>query len=221
MSNPKRQKRRKMKNKMIVKNKKRIYCAGIYCLKNVENNEILYVGSAIECNDALSRHLYNLKRNLYEGTNKEPLGSVYNRGSLEFEVIRVSEYSDAVRSMSDKEKESLQEALSVLEKFYIDLHKDTIINVQMRVTKHSSNNSYISRYKRQIANRGSNNPNVRHDGKLMAEILWLKNNTKMKPREIAKYYSLSSNYICRIGYDRWLHLHPIKPEWYMDLEGVS
>jgi hypothetical protein len=203
-----------MKNKMkIIGN---IYCAGVYCLKNFETEEVLLVGSGIECNDRLSWYLYHLKRDLFEGTNKEPLQAIYDRGLLVFEMLHISEHSSEVKDMTDKEKEPLQQALSVLEKMYIDLYKDTVLNVQMSVIKRSSNKDKFSTIKRRRANIGSKNPRSIYDEKIICEILWINKNTDLQPKEIIKHYEglIKQGYISRIGLDRFIYSVPVKPDWY-------
>jgi hypothetical protein len=67
----------KMVNKLKVKGN--IYCAGVYALRDLENGDIKYIGSGIETNDSMSRHLHHLKRDLYTTTNKAPLQEIYDR----------------------------------------------------------------------------------------------------------------------------------------------
>lgn len=207
-----------MKNKIKVIGN--IYCAGVYGMRCKDSKNYLYIGSAIEINDALSRHLYNLKRGLYT-TNKAVLQKYYDMGELVFEIIKESCH-DKISEMTFEQKESLQEALSVLEEFYIELYKETVCNTQRRVTKHSSNKDEFSTIKRSRSNTGSRNPNCRHDERIIAEILWLKING-YKPREIEKYYKgiIKKNYISAIGVQKWIHLEPIKPDFIKNKEAES
>lgn len=194
-----------------------IYVAGVYCFKD-KDGKVIYVGSSLECNDALSRHLYYLKRGLYEETNKSILQLKYDYNKLEFEILHTSEHDGSIKDMSNKEKEDLQKALSVLEKMYIDLYKDTICNKQRIVTKSSSNKNALTTYKRRLANMGAKNPNVKYDEKMIAEILWFKLNG-YKPREIQEiiedYYNvnINSNYISNVGVQKWLNIKPLEPDF--------
>jgi hypothetical protein len=116
--------------------------------------------------------------------------------------------------MDYAQRAEIQRQLSVLEKEYIKKYDNTIVNCQKEVSKHSSNKNRHSTYKRSIANRGTSNPHCQNkDEKNIAEILWLKCNTQMKNSDIAKHYDYTNEYTFRIGYDRWLSLTPIKPEW--------
>lgn len=206
-----------MKNLLKVINREEIYGAGVYCLKNVETGEVLLIGSGIQCNDRLSWYIYNFKRNLFKGTNKEPLIAIYDRGSLGFEMLHVSNHNAEIKNMTDNEKESLQIALGVMEKMYIDLYKDTIVNKQMTVKKHSSNKNKYSTYKRRMSNLGEKNPRCKYDEELIQNILWLKMNG-YKPKDIEELlknngYNIKSNYISMIGLSKWIHAIPVKPHW--------
>jgi hypothetical protein len=109
----------------------------------------------------------------------------------------------------------LQEALGVLENFYIDMYKTTVINKQKSVKKHSSNKDEFSTVKRKQANIWSNNPHSKYDEKTIAEILWLRING-FKGKDIEEMYQhigIKRNYIMTIGLTRWINLEPIKPEW--------
>lgn len=201
-----------MENKMIIKGN--IYCAGVYGIRRKDSESYLYIGSSLEINDALSRHLYFLKRGLYANTNKAILQKYYDMGELTFEVVKESCH-DKISEMSIKQKENLHKALSVLEKMYIDLYKDSICNKQMSVKKHSSNKNGITRFKRRKANLGNNNPNSKYNSEIIAEILWLKMNG-YKAKEIEKMYEdigIKANYIYLIGVQKWIHLEPVKPDF--------
>lgn len=201
-----------MKNKMEVLGN--IYVAGVYGIRCKGHDSYLYIGSAIEINDALSRHLYNLKRGFYANTNKAILQKYYDMEELVYEVIKESSNENVV-NMTFEQKESLQEALSVLEKFYIDLYKDSCCNCQKSVTKHSSNHNEETTYKRRKANLGSNNPHSKYDEQMIANILWLKNNG-YNSKQIEQIYQdkgIKSTYICCLGVSKWIHLEPIKPDF--------
>lgn len=205
-----------MKNKMEVRGN--IYCAGVYEMYTKEGI-ILYVGSGIECNDALSRHLYNLKRGLYFNTNKRTLQEAYDRNDLIFEVIHESAKAEDVRSMEMQEKEDLQKALSVLEEFNIKLNINTVCNKQKSVTKHSSTKNKLTTYKRRLINTGTNNPNSKYDEVIIAEILYFKL-MGYKPKEIesliGEHYKINikKSYISALGVQKWIYLEPKKPKWF-------
>ncbi|KNY26344.1 hypothetical protein [Pseudobacteroides cellulosolvens] len=193
-----------------------IYCAGVYGMRLKGSQEYIYVGSAIEINDALSRHNYYLKRGLYNNTNKQILQYYFDLEELIFEVIHESEHKK-VKEMSFQEKENLHKALSVLEKFYIEMYRSSCCNTQNEVSKHSSNKDMSTTIKRQKVNSGSNNPNSKYKNKIIAEILWLKING-YKPKQIAEFYKdVNKGYISQIGITKWIHLEPIKPEFVEDI----
>ncbi len=204
-----------MKNKLNVLSD--VYCAGVYGMRCKKSQEYLYIGSSLEINDALSRHLYYLKRGLYADTNKEIIQKYYDLGELVFEVVKESCH-DKVTEMSSQEKENLHKALSVLEQFYIELNKDTICNKQMTVKKFSSSPNKLSTYRRRMANIGNKNPNCLYDEKIIAEILWLKLNG-YKPKEISRLIEenygidINTKYISAIGLSKWIHIEGKKPDW--------
>lgn len=194
-----------------------IYVAGVYALKDA-NGVIKYIGSGVNCNDRLSSHLYFLKRNGYHNSNKQEIQDIYDRGELTFEIIKVSTSNSDVANMNSEQKKKLQEALSVLEEVYINLHKNTIVNCQKTVKKHTSNKDKLSTYKRRIANMGDKNPNNSFDKTLIANILFLKQ-IGLKPRHIIKLLEeqgieMSKTHISNIGIRKWVYLEPIKPDWY-------
>jgi|GEM_PF-1224642 len=204
-----------MKNKMEIIGD--IYCAGIYGMRCRNSNNYLYIGSSIEINDALSRHLYFLKRGLYEDTNKTILQFKYDYDDLVFEVIKTSCF-DKVNEMNQTEKDNLQKELSVLEKFYINLYKKTVCNSQKSVTKHSSNRDEFTTVKRQNANKGELNPNVKYTEEQVCNILYFKENG-FKAKEIKEimnnefYININVPYISSIGNTKWIHISPKYADW--------
>lgn len=207
-----------MINKMVVKGETNV--AGVYEMAT-KAGVILYNGSAIEVGDALSRHLYNLKRGYYMNTNKRPLQEAFDRYDLVFYVIHKSAYNDEVRNMTTQQKEDLQKALGVIEQFNIELNKATVCNKIMKVTKSSSSPSNKTSWKRHTVNRGSKNPNNKHDTEVIANILYLKEQG-LKPRQIIELLlehdiNIKNSYISRIGVDRWIYIQSVKPVWYMEV----
>jgi len=189
--------------------------AGVYGMRVEGEEGYLYIGSGIEVNDSLSRHLYNLKRGLYATTNKSVLQEKYDLGILVFEVIKVSEHDELVKDMSPKQKESLQLVLGTFEKLYVDMYKETICNSHMSVKKHSSNKNSTTTFKRRKANLGAKNGNCKYEEKIIAEILWLKlNGYKAKQiEEMYSEYEIKGKYIYNIGVTKWIHIEAIMPDF--------
>ena len=209
-----------MENKMLM-DVENVTVAGVYCMKI--KDEVLYVGSAIEINDALSRHLYYLKRGLYKNTNKKILQKYYDLRELHFDILWESIYKRKdVLEMDFLEKENLQKELSVLEEMYIRLYKDTICNMQKTVKKSSSNKNRYSTYNRHEANRGSNNPKNKYNADIIANVIWLKQKG-LKPKKIFELLleqniNINKGYISNIGTYKWIYTEPKKPNWYTDIE---
>lgn len=194
-----------------------IYGMGVYCFKDARNNKVLYVGSGM-MNDRMQSHLYNLKRNKYEGTNKDILQKTYNIGELTFEVLRFSENNSEYLNGTIGERNAIQKSLEVLEQFYVDLYKDTICNKFMSIKKYSTSPDNKTSWKRRIANKGSNNPNNKYDTELIANVLWLKMQG-LKPKKIVELLlendiNIKKNYISQLGVQKWIYLEPKKPEWF-------
>lgn len=199
-----------MKN-LLRKVEGNIYGLGVYCFKDVEG-KVLYVGSGM-MNDRLQTHLYNLKRGLYEDTNKKILQHTYNCENLSFEVLHFSENNSEYLNGTDNERMAIQESLETLEQFYYNLYKDTCCNKIKKITKWGSSPSLETTYKRKMANRGNKNPNCKYSEKMIAEILWLKMNG-YKPKQIEEMYmDIKASYISNIGVTKWIHLDPIKPDF--------
>lgn len=193
---------------------------GIYCFKDI-NGKILYVGSGM-MNDRLQTHLYNLKRGLYENSNKKVLQHTYNCGNLIFEVLHFSKNNTTYLNGTNEERKAIQESLEILEQFYVNLYKDTICNLHKKITKTSSSPNRLITYKRRKANLGSKNPNAKYNEKMIAEILWLKQND-YRPKEISKIIEdnykidIKKTYISSIGVQKWIHLEPSKPDFIKDV----
>lgn len=189
-----------------------IYGAGVYCFITKESKEVLYVGSSLEMNDALSRHLFHLKKSNYYDTNKRALQLAYDREDLIFWVLDVCAESDYIRNCSKADKAEMQNYLSILEEYTIDYYEETVCNLQKYVTKHSSNKSKVTTYKRRMSNIGENNPNCKFSEDIIGNILWLKING-YKPREIAKIMAkigvdIKDSYINQVGTARWIFAEP-------------
>lgn len=215
---------------MMVEKGINICVAGVYAIKSKSDNKVRYIGSAVECNDAYSRHASNLKFGKYYRTNKEILERYFYNDDLIFTILRESASNNEIKLMDKKQKDDLQIALSRLEMFYINLYanmKDSCIcNAQFKVTKSSSNKNKFSTYKRSQANQSINNP--RYSGKLSEEIvsyiLFFKQ-LGYKNRHIVKIledngieFKMDTNYISRLGVDRYVAIKAIKPEWFNEVD---
>lgn len=204
-----------MMNNLLKEVKGNIYGMGVYCFK--AGDKLLYVGSGM-LNDRLQAHLYNLKRGLYESTNKAILQKEYNNGELEFEVLKFSENNSTYLNGSKEEREAIQKALEVLEQFYVNLYKETICNKMMSIKKFSSNKDNTTSWKRRMANKGSKNPNSKYDTELIANILWLKEQG-IKPKKIMEMLlerdiKIGNTYISALGVQKWIYLEAKKPNWF-------
>lgn len=209
-----------MENKKI-KVEGNIKVAGIYGLCN-KDGIVRYVGSGIECGDCYSRHQYNVARGYYMDTNKRLLQEAFDREDLVMKIIHESASNADVRNMSEKQKESLQIALGVLEEFYINLNRKTICNRDNKVTKSSSSPSIETTEKRRIANKGEKNPNNKYSERLIKWIVWFKEQG-YKPKRISGILKghgidIDKNYIGLIKVSKWIYIIGEKPTWFKDGE---
>lgn len=189
-----------MQSKIHIKGKYYPNKSGVYSLETLEG-KILYIGSSKLLSNALSRHVYYLKRGLYASTNKSVLQQAYESNNLAFNIIKYCEPNDY--------------ELASIEQQHIKLNADSICNYEITVKRHSSNRDKLTAYRRRLNSRGANNPNAKYDEQVISEILWLKINTSMRPAEIAKHYDLSNMYISAIGTQKWIYTQPRIPEWYL------
>ena len=101
------------------------------------------------------------------------------------------------------------------------IHEDTIVNInrikdtkkKVRRGKESSNH----KEKFSELMKGENNPNCSKLNDIDAgEVLWLKQNTNMKQKDIAEAYEVSPSLVSSVGKSRWLSVQPIRPIWYSE-----
>lgn len=103
-----------MRGKIEIENNN-INCAGIYGIKLQGYLNYLYIDTALNISDEISKHTYCLKNNLYSRTDKDIVQHFYNEGyNLKIEVLKESCH-DTVAEMTIKEKVNLFRALKVLE----------------------------------------------------------------------------------------------------------
>ena len=204
---------------MIVKGE--INVAGVYQMA-AKDGVVLYIGSSIECGDALSRHLYNLKRGYYMDSNKRLLQEAYDREDLVFSIIHISASNGDVRNMTIQQKEDLQKALGVIEQFNIELNKSTVCNKINKISKWSTSPTPETTERRRNANLGGSNPNAKYDETLIANIIFLKEKG-FKPKEIVEMLlehdiNVHQGYISQIGVEKWIYLQSKKPEWFKEVQ---
>lgn len=177
-----------------------IYGMGVYCFE--ADGKVLYIGSGM-LNDRLQAHLYNLKRGLYEGTNKTILQKKYNLGELSFKVLHFSENNSTYINGTESQKKAIQESLQVLEQFYYDVYKDTVCNVMSIIKKWSTSPTLKTTKLRQLKNRGENNPRAKFTVGQIKEIKQLLD-AGLSYQEIADKFNSTYGYIAQIknGY-KW------------------
>lgn len=173
---------------------------GVYAITS-KQGIVRYVGGAGECNDAYSRHKSKLINGEYAETNKHLLQVLFNTEDLLFTILEKCNESE----------------LDNVETKYIKLYSKTIVNSDKKGKRRRSKPTPEETERRRKANLGEKNPNCCVlTEETASEILWLKQNTKMKNKEIADIYKCKDNLVSRIGRDRWLSVEPIMPSWYKE-----
>jgi len=176
--------------------------SGIYALVFEENHTevIRYVGSTGDLESRKSNHLSNLRNQKH---NLNRLQSLFNEvGEEKFKFV-VLEYCN---------KSSLPER----EKYYKQLHIDTIFNINniVKIKKKIRRGKESSNLKNMFSDlmSGEKNPNSKLSENEAGQILWLKENTKMKLKDIAEKYKVSLSSVGNIGVRRWIGVKPVPVE---------
>lgn len=175
----------------------KIIC-GIYKIEDIKTGNV-YVGHADDIKKRWSNHNSKIKGNYHE---YKELQEAYNLDSnrIAYEIL----------------EECSEEELSDLEDYYMDycgkVDGWTVINKDKDRTKRKSKVKDTSKMK--AAQTGTRNGNCSLlDDETASEILWLKENSKLKHSEIAEKYNVRVSYIARVGKDRWKHVKALKPDW--------
>ena len=184
------------------KNKSLIGNSGIYALVVEENNTevIRYVGSASDLESRKSNHLSNLRKKKHKNEYLQSLFNEVGEGKFKFMVL-------------ERCNKSL---LLEREKYYKQLHEDTILNIRdiLNTKKKVRRGRESSNLKHMFSElmSGENNPNCRLSETEAGEILWLKQNTEMRLKEIAEKYNISPSQVGNIGVRRWIDVKAIPVE---------
>lgn len=184
---------------------------GVYLIKNNINLKVR-VGSASNCDKRFSTYKAEL-RNASKNANKN-MQSDYNEfGEQSFDFIILEECTE--EDLFKREQFWLKE--------YSDCamyNKNRVVNTNKKVS--TVEEKEIKRKSRSKATSGVMNGHCTVLTELKAsEILWLKNNTKMKQKDIAVLYGCSPNLVSRIGKDRWKNVVEIMPLNFIEIEKVD
>jgi len=168
---------------------------GIYLWKNNVTKRVR-IGSSKDCMRRKSNYLANLRNGRDDRVNKLMLEDFVNYGEQSFEFIILEEC--LVSDLFIKERYFLEEIYDDVS-FYNSNRICTTVKKFKTGIKAKEHKEHFSKIM-----SGENNPNCTSLTQLLAnEILWLKNNTKMKQIEIAKMYGVSPTLIGNIGKSRW------------------
>lgn len=182
-----------MKNKESIIGK-----SGVYSL--VLDGITRYVGSASDFESRKSNHLAKLRKNKHEIANLQNIFNEVTEDKFEFVVLEFCK------------KSSLLE----IEDYYQELYKDTIFNVNdvVKTKKKLRRGKEAANHKQKLSkiNSGEGNPNAKLTENQAGEIIYLKNNTNMSKKDIAKKYNVSVPHIYRIGTKRWKGVNPVPVE---------
>jgi len=184
--------------------KKRI--DGVYLIKNNETLKVR-VGSAKD----IAKRFSNYKSRLKSGNGNKLMQSDYNEyGLLSFEYIILEECN--VKDLFKREQFWLEE--------YADCamyNKNRVVNTEKKIRTGREAKNYKA--KRSLVTSGEKNGHCTIlTAQTAGEILWLKNNTKMKQKDIATMYGCSPTLVSNVGKYKWKNVTEIMPLTYVEIE---
>lgn len=180
---------------------------GIYLIKNNITKRVR-VGSATDIEKRFS--WYRAKLRSGEGINEAMLEDVVNYGLDSFEFIILEECN----------KEKLFEKERYYQNLYSDCfnngyNKNRVRNTDKYIRTLEEQREY--KEKRSKITSGEKNGHCTClTQEKASEILWLKINTDIKNKDIAKMYNCNPNMVSRISKDRWMNSIPVKPSWFTE-----
>jgi len=175
---------------------------GVYALIDRVNNEFKYVGSG-DLESRESNHISLLRHGKHKNKGIQSLFNSIDERNLQFEIIEYCDETDSLKK----------------EKYYKKLLKDTVLNIrEIHKTEkkiRTPEEKELHRQKWSEMFSGEKNPNcVKLSRVLAGEILWIKQNTNLKHKEIAEMYDVSTSMVSRIGVRRWKDVLPVVPFTY-------
>lgn len=185
--------------------------SGIYritCLMNGRSR----IGHSNDITRRWSTYKASLRGNYYNGLEMQNDWNEFGEDCFMFDIIDECE--------RDNQKH--------MENYYINKYdcikngyNKNLNNVDKKLKVRNEIETEIYRKNHSLMTKGMNNGNCQTDINIINEIVWLKENTNMRVKDIAMYYSKKSSYISRIGKDRWLGVEGIKPNWYIGKDDES
>lgn len=179
---------------------------GVYLIKNNETLKVR-VGSAKD----IAKRFSNYKSRLKSGNGNKLMQDDYNEyGLLSFEYIILEEC--LVRDLYKREQYWLEE--------YADCcmyNKNKVVNTEKKIRTGKEAKNY--KIKRSLVTSGEKNGHCTIlNVQTASEILWLKNNTKIKQKDIAIMYGCKPTMVSNIGKSRWKNVIEIIPFDYMEIK---
>ncbi len=192
--------------------------SGVYVIKSLISEDC-YIGSTSDLYERFHRHKYRINTNHKNGIKKlKTFSDEVGINNLEFVVLEFCE--------KGKEK--------ITEQKYLDIYKPSLNTVRFSNSTLGFNHSEDTRLKmsetkkgrklnftedqmetKSKNNRGENNPRSILNEKLVLLILKLRNEDKIKIKEIAKIINCSTKVIEKILYSNsWTHITKIKKNAY-------
>jgi len=176
---------------------------GVYLIKNMETL-MVRVGS---CQDVKKRWS-NYKSRLKSGDGNKVMQFDYNEYGLQsFDFIILEECN--VEDLFKREQYWLKE--------YADCcmyNKNRVVNTNKKIRTGNEAKNYKT--ERSLITSGEKNGHCTVLTKQTAsEILWLKNNTKMKQIDMAAMYGCSPTLVSNIGKNRWGNVIGVMPLFYV------
>lgn len=181
---------------------------GIYKLTNIITGSTR-IGSADNILKRFSTYKSEFKKGKTYSVMQEDY-NLYGADSFTYEIIEECSHEDSFKR----------------EQFWADIYKETnlynhnkVVNTTRKVL--TEEQKELKKVNRSRATSGEKNGNCsKLTEQKASEILWIKNNTPMKQREIAEMYEITSNLVSRIGRDRWINVIAKQPFW-LTIENVE
>lgn len=179
---------------------------GVYLIKNSISKKIR-IGSATDVMKRFSNYKSNLSNAI---GNAQMVEDVVNYGLDSFEFIILEEcsieqlfereayYQDLYSECFDKDYGYNSNRVRKREKYIRSLEEQREYKEKRSKITSGELNGHCTTLNQDKAN----------------EILWLKNNTDMKYKDIAELYGTTGNMVSRIKKDRWMNSIPVAPASY-------
>ncbi|AGK97645.1 GIY-YIG nuclease family protein [Clostridium pasteurianum] len=177
---------------------------GIYKITYIKNGKVR-IGHSSDIHKRWSCYLAELRNNTYRGKEMQKDFDEYGEDAFKFETLKECDATE-FKKLENKYILKYDAIKNGYNKYLNDLSKEKKIRSGDEAEEYHEFRSEIT--------SGINNGHCLTDIRIIEEIRWLKDNTKMKQVDIAKHYGKRPSYVSRIGKDRWDDVLGVQPVWY-------